>query len=80
MEDGEKSSGIYLGTVSSGWQIKSTNDFDGDGDADILWANSNGRHSMWLMEDGEKSSGIYLGTVSSGWSALVEDDFLSTIV
>ena len=38
-----------LGGVPASWFVVQTGDFNGDGKADILWRNSNGDISIWLM-------------------------------
>ena len=34
----------------SSWSVAGVGDFTGDGDADILWQNTNGSLAMWLMD------------------------------
>ena len=34
----------------SSWSVAGIGDFNGNGDADILWRNSNGSLAMWLMD------------------------------
>jgi len=38
-----------LGVVPTSWKIAGTGDFNADGFADILWRNTNGDTSIWLM-------------------------------
>jgi hypothetical protein len=38
-----------LGTVTTDWTIESVGDFNGDGKADLLWRNTSGAVSIWLM-------------------------------
>ena len=38
-----------LGNVSANWSIVGQRDFDGDGNADILWRDTSGNVGMWLM-------------------------------
>ena len=38
-----------IGNPGPSWHIVGTGDFSGDGDADILWQNTNGQAAIWLM-------------------------------
>ena len=71
------------GAVSPGssWSVAGIGDFNGNGDADILWRNSNGSLAMWLMDGSTISSSAtptYQGSaVSPGapWSIAGIGDF-----
>ena len=41
--------GDFLSNPGPGWQVAGTGDFDGDGNADILWQNADGTPAIWLM-------------------------------
>ena len=56
-----------IGT-SPDWKIKAEADFDGDGDKDLLWYNSQtGQAVFWKMNGLAFDSAIDLGTVSTRW-------------
>ena len=42
-------SGSFVGTATTDWKISGTGDFNGDGNADILWRNDNGGVAEWQM-------------------------------
>ena len=42
-------------------------DFNGDGQADILWQNSSGARAIWLMNGTTYSSSVYFGTAATSW-------------
>jgi hypothetical protein len=44
-------SNVPLGVRSLDWQVAGTGDFDGDGQGDILWRNTNGQVEIWYMFD-----------------------------
>jgi len=47
------------------WHATSAHDFDGDGNADILWQNDNGTPAVWLVN-------LQLGRGKS-WTRLASD-------
>jgi hypothetical protein len=55
----------WVGNVSdTGYRIAGTGDYDGDGQADILWHhNTRGEVWVWLMDGAVKSSEHYAGAV-----------------
>ncbi|UBF30067.1 Ig-like domain-containing protein (plasmid) [Kovacikia minuta CCNUW1] len=76
------STAVSLGTVSGAdWKIAATDDFNGDGQADILWRNTStgnndsGRTVLWLMNGVALSSSPDIGTVSAAWSVVGTGDF-----
>jgi VCBS repeat protein len=63
------------GIVPNSWQIVGQRDFNGDGMADLLWRNTDGDISIWLMNGTMVSSTPNLGTVDNGWSIVGTGDF-----
>jgi hypothetical protein len=63
------------GLVDNSWQIVGQRDFNGDGKADLLWSNTNGDTSIWLMNGTQVSSTTGLGFVGNGWSIAGTGDF-----
>jgi probable HAF family extracellular repeat protein len=70
----------YVATVSpSTWTIYGVGDFNGDGNADILWQDTSGDVAIWEMSGTRivNASSSYVATVSpsSGWSIAGTGDF-----
>jgi hypothetical protein len=61
--------------VAAGWSIVGQRDFNGDGNADLLWRNSNGDLAIWLMNGATVSQATDLGIVASAWSVAGTGDF-----
>jgi hypothetical protein len=63
------------------WSVAQTGDFNGDGNADILWHNTNGDTSIWLMTGTSMQvqvlSATDLGVVATSWNVPVTGDFNS---
>jgi hypothetical protein len=57
------------------WSIAGTGDFNGNGQADILWRSSDGDVAIWLMNRLQILSSEDLGNVPLSWSIAVTGDF-----
>ncbi len=71
-----------IGTVDTAWQIagtsslvQSTGDFDGDGNADMLWRNSDGSVGIWLMNGTSPKAQVGIGVVDTAWQIAGLGDF-----
>jgi hypothetical protein len=64
-----------LGILPNSWQIVGLRDFNGDGNADLLWSNTNGDTRIWLMTGAQVSQTTDLGVVPNGWSIVGTGDF-----
>ena len=54
-----------LGVIGNEWHIQDAADFNGDGKADILWRNDDGRIAIWLMDGDRRSASMGLRSASS---------------
>jgi hypothetical protein len=58
------------------WRIAGAEDFNGDGDTDIVWENtSTGQHAIWLLEGSRFTNGIILPAVAPPWRIAGVGDF-----
>jgi hypothetical protein len=59
---------VTVGTVApaSGWVIAGASDFNGDGNADILWRNGT-NVAIWFLTNGVATSSATVGTVPLDW-------------
>jgi hypothetical protein len=56
-------------------KMHDTHDFNGDGKSDILWRDTSGNISMWLMNGSTVISGTGLGNVPTSWSVAQTGDY-----
>jgi hypothetical protein len=72
-------SAVDLGLVPTSWSVARTGDFNGDGKTDILWRNTNGDTSIWLMTGNgtqvQVSSMTDIGLVPLSWTIAGTGDF-----
>jgi len=60
-----------VGAVSTSYSIVGQRDFNGDGNADLLWRDGSGNLYMWLMNGATMSSSASLGNVSpTTWTVM----------
>ena len=67
-----------LGVVSLDWTIQKIGDFNGDGQADILWRNTAGDVYLWNSNGGSAVNGFTgkdLGVVANTWTIQAVGDF-----
>jgi hypothetical protein len=70
------------GPLRLNWQapgvssLNSKADFDGDGDGDFVWQNTQtGERVIWFLRNGRYESGIYLPTIAREWRIASAADF-----
>ena len=52
-----------------------TGDFNGDGNADLLWRNDNGSTSIWLLNGGQVLASPTIGSAGNEWHIVGIGDF-----
>ncbi len=78
MQEAQVANACSLGNVSANWLVQGVGDFNGDGNLDILWRDSNtGTVAIWLLVNGcQVQSSITLGAVSiSTWTIAQIGDY-----
>lgn len=58
-----------------GWRLTSRMDYNGDGNSDLLWRNTNGSLAMWLMKGATVLQTANLGIVPTGWRIVGTGNF-----
>lgn len=59
---------INLPTVDPSGHIAGVADFDGDGQADLIWENIvSGQRVIWFMKNGVPQTSDFLPTMLTGW-------------
>jgi hypothetical protein len=68
---------VFSGPSGGGWAVVTAVDFNGDGMADVLWANSTtNRFAVWLMEGAQVlAPGPEIAGPGDGWTAAAAGDF-----
>jgi hypothetical protein len=57
-----------VGSAPTAWSIVETGDFDGDGQTDILWHDTNGNVAIWFMFAAQVRQSAGVGNVPTVWS------------
>jgi len=77
LNDGVFQYAISLPNVGGGWHVVGAGDFNGGGQADLVWENATtGLRVIWIMKDGGFVSSISLGTINPSWHIAAVGDFL----
>jgi hypothetical protein len=53
-----------IANIWKGWNIVGTGDFNGNGEADVLWRDDSGGVAIWMMDGATVSSFGTMGNVS----------------
>lgn len=62
--------------IGGGWRIAGVNDFNSDGNIDLLWQNSNGSLAVWFLDSSMNiTSSVIFGQVGPGWTIKGVGDF-----
>ena len=59
-----------IGNVGKDWHLAGTNDFNGDGTADLLWRQDGGTVGVWLMNGATITSSGAIAGVGYTWHIL----------
>lgn len=71
LQNGTYAGSTSIGTIPSGWSLKSAGDFNGDGTTDLLFQDSaTGTLADWFIQNGAYVGGTNIGTIPSGWTLI----------
>jgi len=70
MNAGAIQSSGTVAAVSTSYSIVGQRDFNGDGDADLLWRDTSGNLYMWFMNGATMSSSAAIGNVPNIWTVV----------
>jgi hypothetical protein len=73
--NGTVASEVVLPGPGTGWHIVGSADFNGDGDADLVFQSTNGTPVIWTMNGASITSTTTLANPGSSWSAIATGDF-----
>ncbi|MFL6799899.1 MAG: G1 family glutamic endopeptidase [Xanthobacteraceae bacterium] len=75
--NGQLASAVILGNVAGNWVVQGIGDFNGDGNTDLLWRDSNtGTVAIWfLSESMSVTSAVSIATVANGWTPILTGDY-----
>ena len=59
-----------LPSTPTAWSMVASADFNGDGNADILWRNDNGALAVWTMSGFSVTSSGIAGYVDGTWGII----------
>jgi Ca2+-binding RTX toxin-like protein len=67
---------VWGASVSPGWKLETTLDFNGDGAADLMWRHANGTFSIWdATTGGFLPNSFVTGAVGADWKLAGTGDF-----
>jgi hypothetical protein len=62
-------------TIDPSWHVITTGDFNGDSKSDILWQNTSGAATIWLMDGPASPLGGPIYDIDPSWKAIDTGDF-----
>jgi hypothetical protein len=75
VSNGTVASEMVLPGPGSGWHIVGSGDFNGDGNTDLVFQNTNGTPVIWTMNGTQITSSTTLTNPGSSWTAAAIGDF-----
>jgi len=76
VQNGQVTGSHGLGTVASNFVVQGIGDFNGDGNADILWRDTNsGTLSIWYTNGSQVTLSANVGTLPSNWNVAQVGDY-----
>lgn len=67
--------GVVCKMNSTGWSLKATGDFSGDGQTDVLWRNTDGKVAVWILNGSGRIGGGFSNNQTSAWYLEGTKDF-----
>jgi hypothetical protein len=67
MNGGQQSGYHFLGFVDGDWTLADTNDYNADGQTDILWRHHSGAVAVWDINDSQQAGYHFLGPMGNEW-------------